>query len=164
MLTPAEKKALAVQLIEMLEEKALTAERSAGEARQGIVIGAERTRTRGERGTILEGTYLISAQMQQTEAYRRLIAELRQLDLAPARRVVAGSAVRLQEEPSGEQVQCLVLPGGMGLDLAMDNGVTVRLVSPESPLGQALAGRRAGGRVEVPQAGSCKHYRILEIS
>jgi len=164
MLSTAEKKDLVHRLAVILAEKARTAERSAGEARQGIVIGAERTRTRGERGTILEGTYLISAQMQQTEVYRRLIAELDALDLAPARKVVAGSAILLEEAETGGQSLCLLLPGGMGLELATAAGVTVRLVSPESPLGQALAGRRAGGRLEVPHAGSSKHYRILEIS
>lgn len=157
-----EKKRIVERLRQMLEERAGQALRAADEAREGIMIGSERTRNRGERGAILEETYLISAQMRQAAEYRNTARVLDGLVLIPASRVATGSAVSLQDRQSGENTVCLIVPGAMGLTMEEGSG-PVRLVSPESPLGQALMGRRRGNRIELNTAGKTSSLLILAI-
>jgi hypothetical protein len=169
MITAEQKRAILDELSRTLAEMIETALRAAEAAREGMIVGSERTRTRGERGQFNEQAYLIGAQMKQVEEYQALQRELAQLDLAPARKVRPGSLVTVRAAdvppsadsaagaeqglvgdagaPDGLALYFLV-PGGMGLTVAVD-GRPIQLVSPDSPLGQALIGRRPGTQAAV---------------
>ena len=169
MITAEQKRAILDELTRTLAEMIETSLRAAEAAREGMIVGSERTRNRGERGQFNEQAYLIGAQMKQVEEYQALQSALAQLDLAPARKAQPGSlvTVRLSSPASaagpegtsgpgpgrpggpadGDALYFLV-PGGMGLTVTVD-GRPIQLVSPDSPLGQALLGRRPGTQAVV---------------
>lgn len=164
MFSSTDKQAIVAMLTEQLVRMTDTALRAMEAAREGIQVGGERTRNRGERGQFMEETYLISAQMKQADAYQALQRSLAGLELAPARKVQAGSLLTVEEEngPAGETVYFLV-PGAMGLTVEF-RGEIIRLVSPDSPLGQALLGKRPGARIQMPARGGPKTIRLTALA
>ena len=175
MITAKQKRAILDELARTLAEMIETSLRAAEAAREGMIVGSERTRTRGERGQFNEQAYLIGAQMKQVEEYQALQRELAGLELAPARKVQPGSLVTVRaagSAPAGDPAQeagpggpapetgsapadpadgttlYFLVPGGMGLTVTVE-GRTIQLVSPDSPLGQALIGRRPGTQAVV---------------
>ncbi len=161
MITAEEKRAILDELGRTLAEMIGTSLRAAEAAREGMIVGSERTRTRGERGQFNEQAYLIGAQMKQVEEYQSLQRALAQLDLAPARKVQPGSLVAVRQDGGGETLYFLA-PGGMGLAVQA-GGRTIRLLSPESPLGAALVGRRPGARLSVPLPTGNAAIEVLEV-
>lgn len=147
MITAEEKRAILDELGRTLAGMIETSLRAAEAAREGMIVGSERTRTRGERGQFNEQAYLIGAQMKQVEEYQSLQQALAALDLAPARKVQPGSLVTVREG-DGESRYYLLAPGGMGLTVQV-NDRRIQLLSPDSPLGRALLGRRPGAAVQV---------------
>ncbi len=145
MITAEQKRAILDELARTLAEMIQTSLRAAEAAREGMIVGSERTRNRGERGQFNEQAYLIGAQMKQVEEYQALQRALAQLDLAPARKVQPGSLVTVRPD-GGEASLYFLVPGGMGLTVQA-GGRTIHLISPESPLGSALVGRRPGARL-----------------
>ncbi len=163
MLSEAQKRVMVEDIIRNLEEKIDTARRIVESSHESIQIGSERTRNRGERAAFLEETYLISAQVGQIEEYRNLIRALQDIDLAPARKIRTGSSVLVNQPATGERSCLLLLPGAMGMELEWE-GIPVQIISPDSPVAQALMGRRRGNRVTISLPGSETVYDILEIS
>jgi transcription elongation GreA/GreB family factor len=126
-----------------------------------MIVGSERTRNRGERGQFNEQAYLIGAQMKQVEEYQALQRSLAGLDLAPARKVQPGSLVAVRQDGGGESLY-FVVPGGMGLTVRAGDRA-IRLLSPESPLGLALVGRRPGARLSVSLPTGHAAIEVLEV-
>jgi transcription elongation GreA/GreB family factor len=161
MITLEQKRAILEELNRTLAEMIETSVRSAAAAQEGMMVGSERTRTRGERGQFNEQAYLIGAQMKQVEEYRSLQHSLAELDLAPARKVRAGSLVTVRTD-GGEEIHYFMVPGGMGLTMIAGGG-SVHLLSPDSPLGQALLGRRPGVRVQATLPAGAVELHIYEV-
>lgn len=181
---PEWKQALVDAVRANVEERLATALAAADSAREDLHVGGERTRTRGERGTLLETTYLLSAQVRQADTYREQLRALATLDLSSEKRSRAGSllAVTSPEEevpaappaedagtgglppdlPGEGATLYFLLPGADGETVTF-SGREIHLVSPLSPLGQALGGRRAGGRAVVRLPGGERNLRVLAV-
>lgn len=156
------KRALVEALVAELARMADSAARSAEEATGEMYVGTDRTRNRGERGKFLESAYFLSARAKQAEEYADLARRLREMDLAPARKAREGALLHLREEGRDETLRFFLAPGGMGIRL--DTGpLTVEVLSPDSPLGRALTGKRPASRVSVSLPAGTRYYHILTV-
>lgn len=106
----------------------------------------------------LEQSYLARGQAIRVEDQRHAVAEVAAMglrDFGAADPVALGAVVTVGEE--GQESALFMAPQGGGAVLA---GGLIRVVTPSSPIGRALIGRRLGEEVEL-QAG--KGARLLEI-
>lgn len=156
------KQTLVEALVGELARMAGSAARSAEEATGEMYVGSDRTRNRGERGKFLESAYYLSARAKQAEEYADLARRLREMDLSSARKAREGALLHLREEGRDETLRFFLAPGGMGVRL--DAGpFPVEVVSPDSPLGRALIGKRPASRVSVNLPAGSRHYHILTV-
>ncbi len=90
----------------------------------------------------LEQSYLARGEARRVEALRAELTEVQSMvvrDLGPDDAVVLGALVVIDD--GGVETRLWLAPHGGGMRLA---DRTVQVVTPRSPLGQALLGRRAG--------------------
>ncbi len=111
----------------------------------------------------IEASYLAGAQgVRVRELERTLLA----LDTLPIRvfgerdPVAAGAVVRLRS--AREELVCLFAPAGGGLKAPL-GASSVQVVTPKSPLGQAMLGARVGDEIEVELGKAIKIYEILAV-
>lgn len=81
---------------------------------------------------------------------------LRDFEQRPA---ALGAVVTTGED--GRRSTLFLAPAGGGTYLA---GRTVQVVTPRSPLGQALLGKRTGDEVEVSLAGKTRTLEIVDVA
>ena len=75
--------------------------------------------------------------------------------------VVVGALVCTQGADTPAQVFIAASGGGVKLNIS---GVDVQVVTPHSPLGEALLGKRAGDTVELLAGGKKRELEILSVS
>ncbi len=93
---------------------------------------------------------------QQLTQYRFLpTREFKENDV-----VCAGCLVEL--ELQGRKAYYYLVPAGGGLILAMD-GKPVQVITPQSPLGEAILGRRLGDLVQVSIRDQIRQYKITAL-
>jgi transcription elongation GreA/GreB family factor len=161
-------------LIEKLEaelrrelETLSAAARTAHEAATHAESRAEdRHDTRG-----LEASYLAGAQAARAAEIERQIQILQQLPRGatpPGSKISSGTLVEL--ESGGIQSFCLLSPTGGGLSFTLE-GVRVQVITPQSPLGEALLGSSPGETIELeaPAAGAnprsaSRTFKIVSIA
>lgn len=152
----ASKAALRTELVAQLEE-ALAA---ASAAHAATVAGATHAESKPENDKdtrALELTYLARGQAQRVVELQAALIELASWSprsFGDDDGIALGAMVTIDED--GVEKRLFMAPAGGGNQLA--GGVQV--VTPQSPLGVALAGKFAGDEVEV-RAGS--RVRMLEI-
>lgn len=140
-----DKAALRAELLAQLQEAAA----AAVAAHQATVAGAthEESRSEGDKDTrAVEQQYLARGQAQRVVEAEEAVVEVTRWnprDFAADAAIALGALVTIDEEGGAKQL--LVAPAGGGNTLA--GGVQV--VTPKSPLGQALLGKRAGDEVEL---------------
>lgn len=109
----------------------------------------------------LEQSYLARGQALRVEALRTAVAETVALPVHPRDAddpVGLGALVALDD--AGARRTLLIAPHGGGTWLA---GGTVQVVTPTSPLGRALLGRRAGEVIETEAAGRLREIELLSV-
>ncbi len=139
-------------------------------AHRAAVLGAthEEAKPENDKDTrALEQSYLARGEAQRVEELRLALAEVRTLPVTPpAGRAddglgpacALGSLVTVEE---GEETRVLwVAPHGGGARLA---GGRVQVVTPRSPLGRAVLGKRAGDECEVVVAGRTRHVLVARV-
>lgn len=125
-------------------------------AHQATVAGAthEEAKSEGDKDTrATEQQYLARGQAQRVVELEAAVVEVTRWNprsFAAGDPVALGALVTIDED--GDEKQLLIAPAGGGNTLA--GGVQV--VTPRSPLGQALLGKRAGDEVEL-------RSRVFEI-
>jgi transcription elongation GreA/GreB family factor len=76
--------------------------------------------------------------------------------------VIPTALVRL--ECQGRESLCYIVPSGGGMILSVD-GMPVQVVTPHSPLGEAMIGRKRGDQFDmVPQSGKARTYKIVGLT
>jgi transcription elongation GreA/GreB family factor len=152
-----DKAALRAELVAQLAaalETAQAAHRAAIEGSTHAEARAENSKdTRG-----LEQSYLARGQAQRVAELEAGVAEVAALQLPARDRVAVGALVTLAE--AGRESRVFVAPHGGGSVL----GGGVQVVTPASPLGRALLGKRAGDEVELQLAGHVRELEILAIA
>jgi len=146
-------------------QQALTAAlETARAAHAAAVAGATDDEARPEndkdtRG--LEQSYLARGQAARVAELEAAVAEVGALALrafGAADRVALGALVTVDED--GREHRFFVAPHGGGTILA--GGAQV--VTPASPLGRALLGRRVGDEVEVSLPGKLRSFELVALA
>jgi transcription elongation GreA/GreB family factor len=154
-----DKATLVAELVALLAN-ALEAARRAHEA---AAEGATHTEARAEnpkdtRG--LEQSYLARGQAQRVADLEVALAQVSALVLRAFKQgdpIALGALVDLDED--GESQHVLVAPHGGGATLTGD----VQVVTPSSPFGRALLGKRGGDDLEVQLPGRTRSFTITSI-
>jgi len=115
----------------------------------------------------LEAGYLAEAQSRRAAELETLLGMFRTLILAAELRAFDATAAiattaLVTVESEGQMFRYVLLPSGGGLS-AIVGGLTVQVVTPQSPLGQAIAGKRAGDDVEIRVQGRAREYSIVAV-
>lgn len=157
-----DKKALIAQIIEKLEE-----ERTA-QAQAAISTYEAATHEESEaedqydtRG--LEASYLAGAQAKRVIELEQFITYCKFLDVKTFGEddpINAGALVELDHD--GKITWAFLLPkgGGMSIDFG---GHTIQIVTPKSPLGDAIVGRHAGDLALVDTGKETREYEIVSV-
>ena len=112
----------------------------------------------------LEASYLARGQARQVaeiEESRRQFQALGLPSFAPTDSVSVGSLVEL--EGSGVRTFYLIGPRAGGTEVEV-GGHEVLVLTPESPLGAQLMGRRAGDKLKLTLAGKQHEHRAVSVS
>lgn len=147
------KPALRAALLERLEHELATARNAHAAAIEGATH--EEARPENDKDTRgLEQSYLARGLAQRVAELDAAVAAVGKMTLAAGEVVAIGALVTVDED---DAERCfLVAPSGGGLELA--GGVAV--VTPSSPIGRALVGRRVDDECEV-QAGARKRTFVI---
>jgi transcription elongation GreA/GreB family factor len=110
----------------------------------------------------LEQSYLARGEAKRLEESRAALAETEGTaprDFGAGDPALLGALVTTEE--NGEETLVWLAPHGGGTRLAEGR---VQVVTPKSPLGQALLGRRAGDDCEVRLAGRLRTLTIVSVA
>ncbi len=154
------KQALKDELVRHLAAELDTLERAQQAAREGATH--EEAKPENDKDTrALEASYLARGQAARVEEARTGLAEVQGLALRTwgEGQPVALGALVIAEEGDATLALFLAQAGG-GTRLA---GGAVQVVTPKSPLGRALLGKRAGDDCEVALVGKNRDLSLVEV-
>ena len=154
------KESLKRDLVALLAADLDTLER----AQQAAIEGATHEEAKPENDTdtrALEASYLARGQAIRLEELRVGFAEVEALRVRAfdEQSPIALGALVTAEEPSGE-ASFFLAPHGGGAKLA---GGRVQVVTPKSPLGRALLGKREGDDCDLVVEGKKRELSILRV-
>ncbi|MBA3539444.1 MAG: GreA/GreB family elongation factor [Deltaproteobacteria bacterium] len=159
-----DKQDLVAQLVRQLETSARTAlaarDAAATEAREGATPDEKREDARAahQLGTM--------GKMQQKRAQQALadvdaLMGFRPGRLAEKAPIAVGAIVEIEDEDSGEGRTFFLAPVGAGMQLTGPGGDgLLSVVTPASPVGRAVLGRRAGEVIDVTVDGELREWQI----
>ena len=112
----------------------------------------------------LEASYLAGAQAKRVEAVEQMITSIRLVNVREFSGEDAISASALvQLDLDGKISYCLLLPQGGGLAIEHD-GHHIQVITPISPLGEAILGRSVGDVASVDVGKDTHEYEIVSVS
>ncbi|HVJ93739.1 MAG TPA: GreA/GreB family elongation factor [Labilithrix sp.] len=159
------KQRLIEALLAKLDEELVTMRRAAKDAREAATH--EEAKPENDKDTrALEASYLAGAQaarVREIEGAIKAIGTMPLLDLSGGKAIVSSAIVVLEDEDE-ERTTFLVAPFGGGITLAVDS-LSVQVVTPQSPRGQALLGRTQGDVIEVrgTKPGPPRELTVVEV-
>jgi len=112
-----------------------------------------------------EAAYLAEGQAKLAAEIRAsidLFATLALPDFAPGEAIAIGAVVEL-ESPSGKSTRYFLGPRGGGLELEVD-GQVLLVLTPHSPLGRQLLGKREGDLVPTAGRGAPVMQRVVSVN
>jgi transcription elongation GreA/GreB family factor len=108
----------------------------------------------------LEASYLARGQSRQAAEVGQALVQFRALPLGESASVEVGALVQLT---AGRDVTWYFLgPRAGGLEVTVE-GQEITVITPQSPLGGQLLGRRAGDRISLNLGGKKRECRIAEV-
>jgi transcription elongation GreA/GreB family factor len=155
------KEALVSSLVAALRDALAIAEAAHASATEGAVH--EDARSEGDQDMrATEQSYVARGQAMRVEELRSGLAAVEKMRARPwgEDEAIASGALVVVEDGDGAEHRYLVAPAGGGTQLA--GGVQV--VTPKSPLGRALCGKRAGDEVEVAIGGATRALTIERVT
>jgi len=162
-----QKEPLMTQLIDQLRQSirvAVTAGRDAArEAQEG---GTARERRESSR-ELRQYASLARGQSRRAAATNRELEQLERFRPQPmgARaRVSLGAVVEIEDEETGEGRTFFLAPAGAGrVVTGPDGDGVITVVTPSSPIGRAVLGRRRGDVVDVTVKGDVREWTITYV-
>jgi len=151
-------RAIIAQLVGELETFAKAARAAHAEATHEQSKAESKYDTRG-----LEAAYLARGQSRQAAELEQAIAKLRALPLrefGAGEETDVGAVIELYAKK--DKSLYFLLPSAGGTEVA-HNGDDVLVITPESPLGQQLVGKKKGDRFQLEIAGTRSEYRVAAI-
>ena len=139
---------------------------SARTAQQQTQAGAthEESKPENDKDTrALEASYLARGQAQRVVELEQALSKINALvprAFAPDAPVALGAIVELEDESAS--VWYLLAPAGGGVRLEL-GGTSLTVVTPESPVGRALLGRRAGDDIDIRTPQGLREYSISTV-
>lgn len=151
------KKTLKAELVRTLEATLATLEAAHADTREAATH--EEAKPENDKDTrALEQSYLARGQAMRIEALKAGLAAVGTMSLAATAVARSGALLALEDE-AGDTLHCFLAPEGGGTKLA--GGVQV--VTPVSPLGASLMGKREGEEVELKLAGRSRQLTVLSV-
>ncbi|MBJ6760580.1 GreA/GreB family elongation factor [Myxococcaceae bacterium JPH2] len=168
-----DKHTLLAQLAERLQQSDRLAHRAEADAREAARSLATESEKKEDGRAAIEYGSLASGQAARA---RRLQEELQALTafgegsiprFTRQGPVALGAIVDVSTEDDDGFAErtFFVLPAGAGTELTGPGGDGfLSVITPASPVGRALMGRRAGDTVEVTLAGEVREWTVLEVA
>lgn len=118
----------------------------------------------------IEASYLAGAQAARAEELKQVILDYKLLaeeaTLRAASTVAVGALLAIQplenEKPKGRTLHSLFALRGGGATVTLE-GQTYSVVTPTSPLGEALLGASAGEEVEIESKAGLRTYLLISV-
>lgn len=159
-----DKRALLAQLRADEERAFATMQQAADIAR--AAAAHEEMRPENDKDTrALEAGYLAAGQSARAAELRKSIAALAALQpraFAPGDRIDVLAVVDVEDADDAKAARYFIAPVGGGKKLTAA-GCTLLVVTPGSPLGDALMGKRAGDVVEVLLGGKRRELEVVAV-
>lgn len=157
------KRALVADLLATLEAELVTMRKAASDARAAATH--EEAKPENDKDTrALEASYLAGAQAARVRELEGAIKSIGAMTLLALREgaVIQASALVTLEDEDGSRSVFFVAPFGGGATLSAD-GAAAQVITPQSPLGQALLGRAQGDVIELRGRGAARELTIVEV-
>jgi transcription elongation GreA/GreB family factor len=136
-------------------------------AQRAVVDGAthEENKPENDKDTrALEQSYLARGQAQRVVELQGAVNQLKAMELRDFSKgvpIALGALVAVEDDR--ETVHYFLAPAGGGLRLALA-GREVRVVTPQSPIGQALLGKRQGDDLDLRTPQGVNECSIATVS
>jgi transcription elongation GreA/GreB family factor len=168
-----DKRTLLHQLADRLQQSDRQAHRAEADAREAARSLATESEKKEDGRAAIEYGSLATGQAQRA---RRLQEELqaltafgqKELPRFPRQGPVALGAlvdVSTEDDDGFAERTFFVLPAGAGTELTGPGGDGfLSVITPNSPVGRALLGKKAGDTVEVTLAGEVREWTVLEVA
>lgn len=157
---PPPKQALKEELVRLLQSDLDVLER----AHRVVLEGAthEEAKPENDKDTrALEQSYLARGQAMRIEELRAGLGAVQTMALrAFGEGVPAALGALVSVDENGQERRFFLAPHGGGAALA---GASVQVLTPESPLGRALLGKRAGDECEVNAGGRARELAVRRV-
>ncbi|HEY3359419.1 MAG TPA: GreA/GreB family elongation factor [Polyangia bacterium] len=162
-----QKQNLVDQLVSKLRSSACIAAQASAAAAEIAREGATPQEKREDARVALEFGSLARGQGHRLEKARAELAVLETFRPAPlpaGGRIAIGAVVEIEDEDSGEGRTFFLAPVGAGVELTMPEGDGfLSVVTPGSPIGRAVLGRRRGDSVEVSVEGETRYWKVAWV-
>lgn len=112
----------------------------------------------------LEASYLAGAQSRRAMELEEVLNTYRFVDLkdfGPDTPIASTALIELRSE-EGRTTQYLLMPNGGGMSVLW-KGKKVHTITPQSPLGEGLMGKRVGDEISLAIEGSVKDLEITGV-
>jgi transcription elongation GreA/GreB family factor len=158
-----DKAQVVAKIVEELQKQLEVLLQSARSARENATHDDSRAEDQYDtRG--LEASYLAGAQAARAEELKRLLHLYQGLEPKPhPKGQPAGAASLVTLDCEGVRSLCFLAPEGRPLTVAVGKQ-SVQVISPVSPLGEALWGKQVGDFVEVEVRGGVREYEIVALA
>ena len=162
-----DKRHLVTQLEATIEGTAQVAERASAAAAEVAREGATPHEQSEDARVAIEFGALARGQGHRLERARAELEELRKLHLPTipkGGRVAVGAVVEIADEDNGEGRTFFLAPVGAGVELTVPGGDGyLTVVTPASPVGRRVLGRRTGDVVEVTVEGETRYWKVVWV-
>lgn len=151
--------AIVAQLVGELEVYLRAAQASHAEATHEQSKAEDKYDTRG-----LEASYLARGQSKQAAEMQSAIKEFQDLEPRAFGKdsfIDLGALVELEQ--GKERSFYFIGPRAGGTEVAV-NGKEILVITPSSPLGAQLLGKKQGERLQLTLAGNRNQYRVLNVT
>ena len=170
---PASKSFFVEQLAQVIRQNAQVAKRSEEESREAAATLATESEKKEDSRAALEFGSMATGQAAR---HRKALEELEALERFAARQLPAfartgtvglGALVDVSTETDHgrEERSFILMPVGAGTELTGPDGDGfLSVITPHSPVGRALIGKRVGDTVEVNIRGEWREWSVTDLS
>jgi len=158
-----DKTKLVAKIIQHIEEDLNVLIRSALAAREAATHEESKSEDKHDtRG--LEASYLAGAQAKRAAEMQELLLLYSKMPVQNFINLDSVQPMALVNLEYDEKFQWIFIVPKAGGSAVQMGDVLVQLVTPISPLGEELMGRKAGDEFELKVSGKIKEYKILDVT
>jgi transcription elongation GreA/GreB family factor len=160
-----DKQELIAQLARQLEASARSALAARDAAAQEAKEGATPDEKREDARAAHQLATLGAAQQKRAQQALAEVDALARFKPGPMSTIELGAIVEIEDEDTGEGRTFFLAPVGAGMTLTGPGGDgLLSVVTPASPIGRAVLGRRVGDVVDITVDGEVREWQISFVS